>query len=108
VRIILLVLSLLLAGCSQDKLNDTLATPQEKAAASSFIVALQSGRLETVKASVEPQLYAETRRLPANSSAYQSGQSPPGDRLRPYQFAERRLSDAEALNLSSVPPPNGR
>lgn len=59
-RIILLVLSLLLAGCSQDKLNDTLATPQEKAAASSFIVALQSGRLETVKASVEPQLYAET------------------------------------------------
>lgn len=59
-RIILVILSLFLASCSQSRMNDTLATPQEKAIATRFIAALQSGRLESVKANLEPQLYTQT------------------------------------------------
>lgn len=59
-RIILLVFSLLLASCSQSSLNDALASPQEKSVATRFIAALQSGRIDTVKTSLEPLLYGQT------------------------------------------------
>ncbi len=59
-RIILVILSLLLAACSQSQVNEALATPQEQSVAVRFIAALQSGQLDTVKASMEPQLYAQT------------------------------------------------
>lgn len=59
-RIILVILSLLLAACSQSQVNDTRATPQEKSVAVRFIAALQTGDLASVKASVEPKLYAQT------------------------------------------------
>lgn len=59
-RIFLVVLSLLLAACSQSQVNDTLATPQEKSVAVRFIAAVQSGDLASVRASVEPKLYAQT------------------------------------------------
>ncbi len=59
-RIFLVILSLLLASCSEARFNDTLATPQDQSIAVRFISALQSGRFDAVKASLEPKLYAQT------------------------------------------------
>lgn len=60
-RIILVILGLLLASCSPAKMDDERVTPQEKSIATAFIAALQSGRIDTVKASLKPQLYEQTQ-----------------------------------------------
>lgn len=59
-RIVLMIFALLLASCSQQQFNDTLASPADKALAVRFIGALQSGQIEAVKGETEPQLYAQT------------------------------------------------
>ncbi len=59
-RIFLVLLLLLAAGCSPSQWNEKLSSPQDRELAQKTIAALRSGAVETLQPTMEPKLYSET------------------------------------------------
>jgi hypothetical protein len=60
-RQLLIILHLMLAGCSASQWNDKLSTKEDRALAVTWISALQSGNIDRLKPQTDPQLYSDTK-----------------------------------------------
>lgn len=62
-RKLLIILTFILAGCSQSQMNDKLSTKEDRTLASGFIAALMSGNVDGVRSQIDPKLYAYTKQI---------------------------------------------
>ncbi|MBV1688543.1 hypothetical protein KRR38_12870 [Novosphingobium sp. G106] len=63
VRKLFIILTIILAGCSQSQWNDKLSTKEDRALATNFIAGLMSGNVDGVRSQIDPKLYAYTKQI---------------------------------------------
>jgi len=62
-RKLLIILTVILAGCSASQWNERLSTKEDRALAEGFIAALQFGNVDRFKPQIDPKLYADTAQI---------------------------------------------